>query len=373
MDMDAPEEDGHGPNMAGVDMDDMDAPAGEAFDIGSPDDGEAAPHAQESAQPDYTATGAEDLDGDTWATDAPLEPPHVEMETATTDALDAAAPGEDGAGAFDGPMLVDQEWEPEEDDPFADLPAPPDPDEAWRPAAEEEASPEPAHGPDPQTPTAQDMASPTGEEDDPFSGLPLPPDSPLAGPSPRAEAPSTPAPASAHKKPAPSPQKTSPPAEPPRPEPALRREGPRIYTPKPRGSAPAAPDAASKRATKASAHTAHRPHVIVSGSAQWERDDSHELEDTMFRLGVDEDLAHDILAPSGDMAKRDRDFITKETRRALKEGGSIKNPSTAFLLSLVLPGFGNVYAGNPWASSFRCPPWPWGYSSAWGRYSPATP
>ena len=294
-----------------------------------------------------------------------MEPGQPANFAATTlDDVDAPSPGDEGGDEPEGPLLVDQEWEPDEDDPFADLPAPPDEGEVWHPTPEAHAPPQPEPQPKSPAEPARDTASATDEDDDPFAGLPLPPNSPLAGQPSKAGAGASTAPA-----PAPTTDDISSHADaataaaaaaavaPPPPEPAPRREGPRIYTPKPRGAAPttSADAAAAPKSARAAAPSAHRTRVIVSGSAQWENDDSHELEDTMFRLGVDEDLAHDILATTSDMAQRDRDFITKETRRALKEGGTLKNPSTAFMISLLLPGFGNVYAGSPLGIVFALP------------------
>lgn len=267
------------------------------------------------------------------------------------------------------PLLVDQEWEPEEGDPFADLPIPPESfdtatDLPQPQPAQPEAEPAPARQApetfttraDGQALTAAPADTADAEDSDPFRDLPLPPQADM-------DASQTSLPPSR-----PLPQRVQA-AAPPRdarhtgeaqraPAPASKpaSSGPRIYTPgtpnpnAPRGDTPGAgADARRQPCIPCPSR------VIVSGSAQWERDDSHELEDTMFRLGVDEELAQDILSPSTDFNERERDFITKETRRALKEGGTTKSPSTAFFLSLLLPGFGSAYAGNPLGILFAIP------------------
>ena len=370
----------------GVDMSGTQAPGPQTQEAAAPAD------QTPGAAPDFGALETDGLEADAWDEGASGGPPPVELPPAapvmdaepdfddpapeaaqqantydfapgmepdrpTDPEANTPSPGYDDQGEHQGPMLVDQEWEPDEDDPFADLPAPPDADEVWLPEPDAYVEPVPEPRATPPAGPARDLDAATDEGDDPFAGLPLPPDSPQAGQSPMAGGGTPPAQArkdiSSHADDATAAATAA--VAPPPPEPAPRREGPRIYTPKPRGAAPAAGTPAAPKGTRAAASCAHGARVIVSGSAQWENDDSHELEDTMFRLGVDEDLAHDILAPSGDKARRDRDFITKETRRALKEGGSTKNPSTAFLLSLVLPGFGSVYAGNPLGIVFSLP------------------
>jgi len=94
--------------------------------------------------------------------------------------------------------------------------------------------------------------------------------------------------------------------------------------------------------------------VIVSGTASWERDAGTDLEDTMFRMGIDEDLAEDVLRPT-EMRARDKEFITERTRRMIEESGKDKNPGTAFLLSLLLPGLGGLYAGSLLGFAFLVP------------------
>lgn len=262
----------------------------------------------------------------------------------------------------DKPLLIDQEWQPDEDDPLAGLPSPPDPFEPKGEPYDTIEDPAPVQS---QETDSGREAAPLPEDhspvdDDPFHDLPVPPHS-TTGTDDSIETDDFTGFDAATKEPA---------SAPPQPQQTASRAtatataqvksgadlsgGPRIYTPQSSGAAEHQSDAA-KAAPHSSSPQQDGSRVLVSGSAQWERDDSHTLEDTMFRLGVDEELAGTVLTPTDDMGRRERDFITKETRRALKDNITTKSPSTAFLLSLLLPGFGNAYAGNPLGILFALP------------------
>lgn len=86
--------------------------------------------------------------------------------------------------------------------------------------------------------------------------------------------------------------------------------------------------------------------VIVSGRADWDQTGCVDLEDTMFRLGLDEEMVDDILKPEKEMKARDREFITDGAKRMIQEGRKTRNAGVATLLSLLLPGLGNLYAGS---------------------------
>ncbi|BBD08258.1 autotransporter beta-domain protein [Desulfovibrio ferrophilus] len=182
-------------------------------------------------------------------------------------------------------MLIDQEWEPSPDDEFPDLPSYNDPKADFAP----------------QT-AVQEQGNMRIMEDTDFLDPPnLPP-------------PIEPSTKSIQDAPKPSAQQVP--------------DEPVISQPKPERIRPA-----------------EVGRVIVSGSLPWENTESLQLEDAMFRLGVSDDIAEQILTPTNDMKQRDRDFITKEARKTIDESKKDKNPTTAFVLSLLLPGVGNVYAG----------------------------